>query len=111
MTLSSLYLNRNGDYDDGLIHLKGFGQLRTLSLTGTQVSGIGLRCLEDSWNLACLSLRATRVDDAGLDHIRSPCSIGRLKHSRDIRLVRADYPASLMRCLRVEEPKLREPGM
>jgi len=62
MTLSSLYLNRTAITDDGLIHLKGFGQLRTLSLTGTQVSGIGLRCLEDSWEprmsqFACHSRR------------------------------------------------------
>ena len=51
-------------------HLKGLGQLQTLSLNDTGVTDVGLKYLKGLRHLERLSLDNTQVTDAGLEHIK-----------------------------------------
>ncbi len=53
----------------GLVHLKGLGALRRLSLGKSSISDAGLEHIKGLTNLQYLSLGHTQVTDAGLKHL------------------------------------------
>ncbi len=56
--------------DAGLRHLRGLGELQSLSLSDTQVTDAGLVQLESLTHLRELDLMRTSVTDAGLAHLQ-----------------------------------------
>jgi hypothetical protein len=65
-----LRFDRRNVTDAGLVHLRGFTQLRSLSLDNTRVTDAGLKHLRGLTQLRYLSLDNTRITDAGLEHLR-----------------------------------------
>src|SRR5207248_7594220 len=56
--------------DDGLAHLKGLTNLRSLNLYSTDIRGSGLVRLQGLPRLAELNLGATNISDAELTHLK-----------------------------------------
>jgi len=68
--LTTLELGRElGITDEGLIHLRGLKQLKTLYLYNTGVEGPGLRYLRRLTNLESITLHGTPLTDEGLSHL------------------------------------------
>jgi len=67
--LRSLDLSGTQVTDAGLAHLKGLTELQQLSLVHTHVTDAGLARLKDLRALQTLALRWQRVTDAGLAHL------------------------------------------
>ena len=68
--VKSLNLSGTQVTDAGLAHLKGLAGLQWLSLRGTQVTDAGLAHLKGLAGLQKLSLSDTQVTDAGLAHLK-----------------------------------------
>lgn len=58
-----------GITDDGLKHLQGIKQLRTLNLASTRISNEGLRILKKVKKLQRLDLTMTSISDSGLKNL------------------------------------------
>jgi RNA polymerase sigma factor (sigma-70 family) len=69
--LQHLQIDSTSVTDDGLDHLKGLTELRTLVLGQTQIDDNGLTRLSGMTHLADLGLYNSRVTDAGLAQLKS----------------------------------------
>jgi hypothetical protein len=69
-SVESVQLDNTQATDSGLEHLKGFSQLKFLSLYGTEVTDAGLEHLKGLSQLQELDLRETNVTDSGLAHLK-----------------------------------------
>jgi hypothetical protein len=68
--LTSLELGRElGITDEGLIHLRGLKQLKTLYLYNTGIEGLGLNYLGRLTKLESVNLHGTPLTDEGLSHL------------------------------------------
>jgi hypothetical protein len=73
--VKSLYLSGMQVTDAGLAHLSGLSSLHILNLDGTQVGDAGLAHLSGLSSLQDLYLNATQVGDAGLAHLSGLASL------------------------------------
>ena len=62
--------------DAGLEHLKGFTNIRWLSIDNTKITDAGLENLHT--NLLVLNLRNTQITDAGLERVKGFTNLRRL---------------------------------
>jgi len=65
--------------DTGLAHLRKLGQLRSLSLAGTEVTDAGLVHLHGLTHLQSLNLDGTKVTDAGVERLGKMTGLQGLK--------------------------------
>jgi hypothetical protein len=75
--LESLYLR--GIHDSGMTNLRGLTQLRTLYITGTDLTGAGLENLQELTQLGTLNLTDTKVTDAGLASLKGLTQLRRFQ--------------------------------
>ena len=76
--LRSLDLSQSSVTSVGLAYLKGHAALRELNLEATRVGDAGMEAISGNENLTSLNVRATRVDDSGMVYI------GKLRHLRSL---------------------------